>query len=255
MKKNSPAKLNVFLKITGKRGAYHEIISRFIRHDKLYDEMEFISSKSKNEFELIGEFGCDINDNTITKAYYALKESGFSRQMDDFFGSHSVKVNKKIPEFAGLGGGSSNGATFLLLCNEVLNLGISKDDLASIGVKIGADLPFFIYEYESANISGIGEVVEELEERLPEIELHLPNIKSSTPKVYNCFRENFNGKFDAKKNWLDCSSESLLKTYDAKVLNDLFSPAIEIYPALELFHQRGYFMSGSGSSMFKVKNG
>ncbi|MDT8339817.1 MAG: 4-(cytidine 5'-diphospho)-2-C-methyl-D-erythritol kinase, partial [Sulfurimonas sp.] len=69
------AKVNIFLKIIGKRGNYHEIISRFMRVDSLYDELSFAPKQKSGEFEIVGEFSCDTKQNTIYKAYRALLEA------------------------------------------------------------------------------------------------------------------------------------------------------------------------------------
>jgi len=64
-------------------------------------------------------------------------------------------VDKRIAEGAGLGGGSSNSASFLLLLNRVCGLNIDLDRLADIGSRVGADVPFFIYGYRVANVKGL----------------------------------------------------------------------------------------------------
>lgn len=257
MKKSAPAKINIFLKIVGKRGSYHELSSRFIRYDNLSDTVSFMDKTKDCELELVGNFNCLSEENTITKAYFELKQAGFYNELRDFFKTKSVHVEKNIPEFAGLGGGSSDCASFLLLCNEVLNLGLNRSKLATIGAKVGSDVPFFIYEYESANISGIGERVEFVEEDLPELELVFPDIKSSTAKVYNTFSEHFIQKksYNRALSWQKCSSKTLLESFNAKSLNDLFNDSIRCYPKLQQYYDDGYFMSGSGSAMFRLKDG
>lgn len=139
------AKVNIFLKITGMRGDYHEIVSRFMRVDSLYDELSFVAKQEDEGFKIIGEFSCTTEQNTIYKAYLALlkildKES--ADLLKNLMSRYGVKVDKRIPAFAGLGGGSSDGATFLKMCNEVLHLGLSQNELAAAGVKVGADVPF-----------------------------------------------------------------------------------------------------------------
>ncbi len=254
MRKKAPAKINVFLKVVGKRGNYHELNSRFVVFDELCDVISFEPKKSSCEFELLGDFTCKSEQNTITKAYHILKQSGFEKQMKSFFSSHSVHVEKNIPEFAGLGGGSSDGASFLLLCNEVLGLKLSKEKLASLGAKVGADVPFFVYEYKSANVSGIGERVEEFEDDIPHFKLVTPDVQCSTGAVFTHFSKNF--KFSkVHQHWFDCSSKALLENFSSTCLNDLYKSALELYPAMEEFYKQGYFMSGSGSSVFGVKNG
>jgi 4-diphosphocytidyl-2-C-methyl-D-erythritol kinase len=248
------AKVNIFLKITGTRGDYHEIISRFMKIDSLFDELWFVP-KTDNEFEIIGDFNCTTTQNTIYKAYKALLEYTSSQDLIDFFQKNSVHVNKKIPSFAGLGGGSSDAATFLHMCNDALSLGLDVCTLAKIGAKVGADVPFFIYGYKSANVSGIGELVEEFFEEPLELEIYTPKLEISTPMVYQTYRKSFFNPVDAEESQKLCSMNSaeVLQKFSTKEANDLFMPAIALYPKLLDEKKSGYFFSGSGSSFFRVK--
>ncbi len=247
------AKVNIFLKITAKRGDYHEILSRFVLVNNLYDTLTFVSKKS-DDFVIEGAFNCETKQNTIYKAYLALLEVTKSESLERLMQSHAVKVEKQIPSFAGLGGGSSDAATYLLMCNEVLHLGLSRDQLAAIGSKVGADVPFFVYGYQSANVSGIGEIVEAYDEPALHIKTVTPNIEISTPKVYQGFREHFYKVLsDTQVEKLSkISSLDALKEMTPKEANDLFEPALLLYPKLEKQHQEGWFFSGSGSSFFTL---
>ncbi len=255
----SYAKVNVFLKIVGLRGNYHEIVSRFVKVKTLFDEIFFVPERVET-FTLKGKFGCELEKNTVYKAYLLLKEK--KPQIEKFFKEHIVKVNKRIPEFAGLGGGSSNAAAFLLLSNEVLGLNLSKEELSRIGERIGADVSFFIHGYNSANVFGIGEIVENFEEESLEFDIITPFVKCDTAKVYGKFRENLRGRMEVlDKNrefasiLKELPSREILKKYEAKELNDLFSPALSLCEDLEKHYERKSFFSGSGSSFFRVKNG
>ncbi|MEA2072365.1 MAG: 4-(cytidine 5'-diphospho)-2-C-methyl-D-erythritol kinase [Campylobacterota bacterium] len=253
------AKVNIFLKITGTRGNYHEIVSRFMKVDSLFDELEFVNKEETDaragEFKIIGNFSCTTEQNTIYKAYFALKEATQSQKLEELMQTYAIKVTKNIPAFAGLGGGSSDAATYLKMCNSVLDLGFSLNELATIGLKVGADVPFFIYGYDSANVSGIGEVVEEFKEELLNIETYTPKIEISTPRVYSVYREDFFAPIDGFK------TQELKETYSLDILekmsadeaNDLFKPALQEYKELKNHFKSGYFFSGSGSSFFKVK--
>lgn len=252
------AKVNIFLKITGMRGYYHEIVSRFMRVDSLYDELSFVAKQEDEGFKIIGEFSCTTEQNTIYKAYLALlkildKES--ADLLKNLMSRYGVKVDKRIPAFAGLGGGSSDGATFLKMCNEVLHLGLSQNELAAAGVKVGADVPFFIYGYDSANVSGIGEVVEEFKEPLLDFEVFTPKLEISTPKVYSLYRENFYNPVDGFEadRLKKTPSLDILKNMSADEANDLFKPALQEYKELKNYYRHGYYFSGSGSSFFRVK--
>ncbi len=248
------AKVNIFLKITGTRGDYHEIVSRFMRVQNLYDELCFTKKDSK-EFTIIGEFSCQTQQNTIYKAYEALQEATKSTSLVSLMQNYAVDVKKSIPAFAGLGGGSSDAATYLKMCNEVLHLGLSQNELAQIGLRVGADVPFFIYDYKSANVSGIGEIVEPFDEELLELEVVTPKIEISTPKVYQIYREHFFSPIDGFKaqELKQKSSQEILKIMGADEANDLFKPALQGYAKLKEHYQHGWYFSGSGSSFFRVK--
>ena len=251
------AKVNIFLKITGRRNEYHEIVSRFVSVHDLYDELSFVSKKNveakANEFKIIGDFACTTQQNTIYKAYVALKEATQSKALEALMQSYAVTVEKYIPAFAGLGGGSSDAATYLKMCNEVLHLGLSLNELAQIGLHVGADVPFFIYGYESANVSGIGEVVEAFEETPLCLDIYTPKVQISTPRVYKAYREDFYNPIDGfeAERLKKSASLDILDTLDAKEANDLFAPALQEYPDLAQHYKEGYYFSGSGSSFFK----
>ncbi len=247
------AKVNIFLKITGTRDGYHEIISRFMRVDSLYDELCF-EPKDEEAFKIIGNFSCKTEQNTIYKAYMALKKYTASASLEKLMRTHAIRVEKNIPAFAGLGGGSSDAATYLKMCNEVLHLGLSQNELAQIGLSVGADVPFFIYGYKSANVSGIGEIVEEFDEKCLDLEVYTPKIEISTPKVYQLYREDFYNPIDGFKteDLKHTTSLEILDTMSADEANDLFKPALQLYPTLKNHYKKGWFFSGSGSSFFKI---
>lgn len=250
----APAKVNTFLKITGKRGNYHEIFSRFMRVDSLYDTLEFVPKEEK-AFSILGDFSCTTEQNTIYKAYKELLKATASTSLERLMHSYAVKVEKNTPAFAGLGGGSSDAATYLKMCNEVLHLGLTLDTLASIGSEVGADVPFFVYGYTSANVSGIGEIVTPFEEEALNFEITTPKIEISTPKVYQTYREHFYNPIDGfeREKFAHISSKEVLDTLSVDTANDLFKPALQEYPQLQEHYQHGWFFSGSGSSFFKVK--
>jgi 4-diphosphocytidyl-2-C-methyl-D-erythritol kinase len=253
MNKYAYAKVNIFLKISGKRGDYHEIESRFVRIKSKYDIIGFAKG-SNDTFKLEGEFSCPTEKNTIYKAYKLLCE--VSPKVEEFFKSHFVRVFKNIPEFAGLGGGSSNAATFMLMVNEVCKLELTTQELVDIGVKIGADVPFFLYDIDSANVSGIGEIVEPFNDELPQlIGIKTPPIRCNTGEIYKAFREHFYKEINQEeaKKLKSMTTKKLLENYSKEELNDLYTPALHLYPVLipENFGiKEDAFFSGSGSSFF-----
>ncbi len=120
---------------------------------------------------------------------------------------------------------------------------------------MGADVPFFIYGYDSANVAGIGEIVEEFKEELLDFEVYTPDVKISTPKVYQIYRENFFAPIDDSltQKLKQMPSKKILQTMNPSEANDLFKPALQEYKELKSHHREGFHFSGSGSSFFRVK--
>lgn len=247
------AKVNVFLKITGKRGEYHTLSSRFARVADLFDTLWF-EPKSTPEFEIRGSFDCEVQSNTIYKAYKRLQAATRSDSLSSFMEAHAVCVDKQIPSFAGLGGGSSDAATFLRMCNETLDLGLSIEELAEIGAEVGADVPFFVYGYESANVGGIGEIVVPFSEPAIAWEVTTPSLQISTPAVYRYYRDHLYAPISAEEaqRLESIPSREILHSMTPKEANDLYPAALGAYPELE--EKEGWFFSGSGSSFFRIKD-
>jgi len=244
MKAKSYAKINLFLKIEGYKDGYHQLNSRFMRVKNLYDEIEI---KDAEKFNIIGDFDCALRDNTIFKAY--LKLISYYPDIRDYFIAKEIKVTKNIPSSAGLGGGSSNAATFLNMVNKDSGLNLSKDELAKIGAEIGSDVPFFIYEVDVANVYGRGEIIETYDEKPIDVEVFTPPIECSTPEVFRMYKENY---FNPKKSDFDKISTIELLEKSPEELNDLLRPALAKYIELFKYKDYGYF-SGSGSSFFRIK--
>ena len=250
MTKKSYAKVNIFLKIVGLRDNYHLIASRFVRVKNLFDTISFIK-KDIDNFSIEGNFSCILEKNTVYKAYKELEKFD---EVKEFFKKNIVKIDKNIPEFAGLGGGSSNCATFLNMVNQACNLNLSKEELAKIGSNIGADVPFFVYEFDSANVSGIGEIVEEFNEESLNIEVITPKIACDTGKIYKNFREKFYKELnkDEVKELFVTNSKDILKKFSINEANDLYFSALDLNQDLKKFEKDNWFFSGSGSSFFKI---
>jgi len=147
----SPAKLNLHLRILGKRpDGYHDLLTVFHRIS-LADTIRL--QKKPHGFKLatnIPELETG-EDNLITKAYRLLQKKCPS------VGGVSVRLTKRIPLGGGLGGGSSNAAYFLLGMKKLYKLRVSQEQLLRMGRKLGADVPFFISGARQAIAWGIGE--------------------------------------------------------------------------------------------------
>jgi len=248
------AKVNIFLKITGHKDGYHTLLSRFMRVENLYDTIDFVPCDCES-FTIEGCEGVPLESNTIYKAYKALNDHTGDLDILNFFYKHKVVVTKRIPSQAGLGGGSSDAAAFMRLVKEVCNLMINTGTLATIGSTIGADLPFFIYNYPSANVSGFGEVVEPFEEAPLALELYTPDIGCDTTVVYKTFKEHLldNITLCSFLGWERLDSKTLLEMIaDPTILNDLYAAALIAYPHLKEVAREGWFFSGSGSTFFRL---
>ena len=249
------AKVNIFLKITGYKDDYHTLISRFVKVEDLYDTIEFVPCECKS-FTIEGCEDIPLESNTIYKAYKALNDATGDLDILNFFYKHKVVVTKRIPSQAGLGGGSSDAASFMRLVKEACNLLISDDDLSDIGSTVGADVPFFIYNYSSANVAGFGEMVMPFEEPPLQLELFTPDIGCDTAEVYKTFNKYLLRNVDLTSffGWDKLDSRTLLKLIqDPAALNDLFPAAMAVYPELEKVKKEGWFFSGSGSTFFRIK--
>ncbi|MEA1229435.1 4-(cytidine 5'-diphospho)-2-C-methyl-D-erythritol kinase [Acinetobacter sp. IRS14] len=145
----SPAKLNLFLHITGRReNGYHELQTIFQLID-LYDWMTFTPTLDEH-IEIDGLSEVRPEDNLIYRAAQVLRPHAKK------FCGLNIKIEKNIPMGAGLGGGSSNAATTLIVLNQLWECGLNQEQLADYGVKLGADVPIFIYG-KNAWAEGIGE--------------------------------------------------------------------------------------------------
>ncbi len=147
----APAKLNLFLHITGRRAdGYHLLQSVFMLIDwcdKLHFELRANGNISREDLTTPLPA-----DDLVLKAAHALQLATGSTQ-----GAH-ISIAKSIPAQAGMGGGSSDAATTLLALNRLWQLNLTKQQLAQIGLKLGADVPFFIHG-SNAWVEGIGEQI------------------------------------------------------------------------------------------------
>ncbi|WP_445404509.1 4-(cytidine 5'-diphospho)-2-C-methyl-D-erythritol kinase [Acinetobacter vivianii] len=145
----SPAKLNLFLHITGRReNGYHELQTIFQLID-LYDWMTFEPHAEEN-IQIEGLAEVQLEQNLIYRAAqllrpHAKKPCGLN-----------IRIEKNIPMGAGLGGGSSNAATTLIVLNQLWQCDLTEQQIADYGVQLGADVPIFVFG-RNAWAEGIGE--------------------------------------------------------------------------------------------------
>ena len=145
----SPAKLNLFLHITGRRdNGYHELQTIFQLID-LYDWLEFEVNDTQS-IQIQGLNSVNLEQNLIYKATQILKP--YAKQATGL----NIAIEKHIPMGAGLGGGSSNAATTLIVVNQLWQCGLDTQKLAELGLQLGADVPIFVHG-RNAWAEGIGE--------------------------------------------------------------------------------------------------
>lgn len=147
----APAKLNLFLHINGRRSdGYHELQTLFQFVD-CCDQLDFRVTDTP-ELILHSTMSAVVadNDNLILRAAKSLQ------QATGFNGGAEIWLDKRLPMGGGLGGGSSDAATTLVALNRLWNTQLSHDELAAIGLKLGADIPVFIHGF-AAFAQGVGE--------------------------------------------------------------------------------------------------
>ncbi len=153
---SSPAKLNLFLHITGRReNGYHDLQTVFQLID-YNDELEFTKEKT-------GKLSLHCNDAELAEeSNLVLRAARALQDYTDCRVGATIKLNKRIPMGAGLGGGSSNAATTLVALNQLWDTQLSVAQLCKLGAVLGADVPVFV-RGESAWAEGIGEILTPLE--------------------------------------------------------------------------------------------
>lgn len=242
----SPAKLNLGLQVVGKRNdGYHLLKSVFCLTD-LCDSID-IQVTDNGKISLIEHYQAWFYQKDLSYRAAKLLQETTNCQ----FGAN-IKIRKVIPSGAGLGGGSSNAATVLLVLNQLWKTGLSNQELMSLGLSLGADVPFFI-QGQNALVEGIGEIITPIE--IPQLYFVIvkPNFHIPTKDIF----ANLNLDLPALSNNIRSIDEIM-----AKKINDLEPIARRIYPPLDdIFHELKQYeefetpvMTGSGSCIYFTFN-
>lgn len=253
----SPCKINVFLRITGKRAdGFHDLASLF-HVISLGDIIKFSLSPSKTKDRLSTNVpGVPLDEsNLIIKALNLYRKKTGT---DNYFWVH---LDKKVPTGAGLGGGSSNAATALWAANQFSGCLATEKELQQWSSEIGSDIPFF-FSNGAAFCTGRGEVVEDISLPIPlDIPMVLvkPPQACSTAEVYKRLRLDQTSKVDPITLLEKISKNGISQDV---CINDLEPPAFEVLPSLKRLKQRiiaasrgqydAVFMSGSGSTIVGI---
>jgi len=233
----SPAKINLFLHITGQReDGYHNLQTAFQFLD--YCDTISIEHTFDSDIKLLTPInGVEDEDNLIVRAAKLLQQHCGTRK------GASISVDKKLPMGGGLGGGSSNAATTLVALNKIWNCTLSNEELAKLGLSLGADVPIFVHGY-AAWAEGVGEELTSIYPDEPWYVVIVPNCHVSTAEI-----------FSSSQLTRDCKSMTIAGFLSGEGRNVCEEVVIEHYPpvaeALDWLAQYAKpRMTGTGACVF-----
>lgn len=236
----SPAKINLFLEITGKHENLHKLHSLFIRID-LHDEITVKPHiKPKTDY-----MGVNIENDIIQKTVSVL-QTYFPRINADF----EFTISKKIPIGSGLGGASSNAASVIKFLLKENNISLPQEQMFEIAAKIGSDVPFFLSDGNMI-LNGTGMELSKPEFEIPPLYFALlyPNYVSITKDVFAQIKPPYTD-FKPVTSFKDC----IARKNDMEFHTDILSSGIisRTLKALQKPEALKVQMSGSGSACFAV---
>ena len=180
----APAKLNLFLYITGRRAdGYHNLQTLFQFLD--YGDTLHITPDSSGRVTLTTPVdGVAHDDNLIIRAATALRQAAQAGNRLPADAGAQIAIEKRLPMGGGLGGGSSNAATVLVALNYLWGIGLSFEALAALGVQLGADVPVFVRGF-AAFAQGVGEQLQPADPAEKWYLVAHPGVSIPTPLVFN----------------------------------------------------------------------
>jgi 4-diphosphocytidyl-2-C-methyl-D-erythritol kinase len=250
----APAKLNLFLHVTGRRAdGYHELQSLMVPIG-LADILDFESRDDGAVVRSGDVVGSVEHDLCVRAAALLQRESGTRFGVD-------IAVEKRIPAGSGMGGGSSDAATTLLALNRLWRLGWSRQRLASLALQLGADVPFFLGR-GPALAEGIGEQLTPIAYPPAWMAVIHPQVPVSTteifaaPELTRCTKRLTISAFSALQGSAGCS-EAHQQLFGANDLEPVVrSRFAEVDAAVAHLARFGPArMTGSGSAVFAVMSG
>jgi 4-diphosphocytidyl-2-C-methyl-D-erythritol kinase len=241
----APAKINLSLRVLGKRKDLFHEIETLIAPISLYDQIDV---ETQNRWI---DFTCDDPTLSTGDNNLVVRAAKLFLEQTKIKSGVSIKLEKKIPHGAGLGGGSSDAAATLCALNKLFETKLSRDELAKLGSTIGSDVPFFLFE-SAAVCKGRGEIVEptKLKQKLS-ILLLKPAFGVASAWAYSRWQ-------DSKE--IRSVSYAVQNFGNQNFANDLERPVFEKFVFLAqlktwLLKQAevgAALMSGSGSTVFAV---
>ena len=254
IKFKTPAKINLGLHIHGKReDGFHELETIF-QMVSLYDdvELELLSSGIKLECDTPGVPTDDTN--LVCKAALLLRQS---YQVEGK--GVSIRLKKKIPFGAGLGGGSGNAAGVLMGLNRLWDLNIEREELLALAAELGSDVPFFLTSPCALGM-GRGEQLKTLKPCAKfQVLLVFPGFPVATSWVY----QNLKLKLTKRENNISILRKNLslsdITSLGSRLYNDLEPVVIQRFPEVQVVKDElgawgalGVLLSGSGSTVFGI---
>ena len=242
---SAPAKLNLFLHVTGRRAdGYHLLQSVF----QLIDLCDAVKLRPRDD-SIIHRINPLPNvppeDDLVVKAARLLQET---YQLKD---GVDIDLIKKIPMGAGLGGGSSDAASTLLGLNQLWKLNLSLQELMSLGVRLGADVPFFLFG-KNAFVEGIGDVLQEITLRKSTFFVIYPGVSIPTKNIFLA------PHLTRNRSRITITDFEEHYASQKQLDNDLQAVATQMYSEVSMalsfleqcFPDAQPMMTGSGSSVF-----
>lgn len=267
--RHAPAKLNLFLHITGKRpDGYHNLQTVFRLID-LYDTLTFdVTDKTLGDNLPVTLTNADNitenpADNLIVKASVALLNFAKNNQRLTDEQIHqlphiAIQLDKKIPMGAGLGGGSSDCATTLMALNEIWQLNLTNAQLRQIGASLGADVPIFIFG-QDALAEGIGEILTPIHLPPQRFLLLKPNTHINTKLLFgsdnlqrNCPSFSHDFLQGHSEQFTDSLSDNFSNVFEPVVtaLSTDVKQALDFLQSLATITETTPRLTGSGSCVF-----
>ena len=252
----SPAKINIYLKIgeTDPETKFHNIESVMVPIS-LYDK---IVVRKAEEFSVLTSGVSESIPSEKNIVYKIWQET--EKYLDQKLPKFEVFIEKKIPTGAGLGGGSSNAASFLLFLNKHLKLGLKQQDMIRISASVGSDVPFFILQ-SPALVSGTGDKIRcvDIVSEGKSLLLVYPEITVNSGFAYRLFDKKKLTKTEAITiNTVRNFEGSSLKDWTTLIYNDFEDVVFSEWPRIEVLKKeledvaQKAFMSGSGSAVIGV---
>lgn len=253
MELRAPAKVNLYLKVVGRRpDGYHELIS-LMSCVGIYDRITLTFGVGTTGIEAgASDLPCDRSNIALAAALnfqQALERSGRAKQTSVF-----IQLNKIIPIGAGLGGGSSDAATVLKGLNAHHGHPFQRHELLALALELGADVPFFI-DARPAIAQGVGEKLRPYQ-GLPaaDIVIVYPGIGISTAKVFQNLNLRLTKRQKENRNFPFENGDFIVPEHLSNDLESVarrFCPIIgDIKTALLNLGATGAMMTGSGSAVF-----